>query len=478
MSLIIKIPKKTFLIFALFLLALIIRFYPISKNLFFGPETGKDFLEIKNIAVNHKLTLIGAKTDIDGIFHGPFYYYLQTIPFILSNGNPVASSFFNIFLISLNAIFLFYLGKKIFSEKVALISAFLFAFSPRSVEYSRWLSAQPLSPLFSLFLFFSLYQVYRGSSKYIYFIALISGILIHLQLLHLYFTIPIIIICFVWGKIKISLKQIVLSLIIFALSLSNFLLFDLRHNFLISKNVFLVLLGKKGFIAPLGTSIRETFVNLIKETTSYLFHNLTFLTHILFFLIVIFLLKKIIRKKFGVCHLLLIFLFEPIVYLALSRHSILPHFFIFISPFIFLLTAVIIEKIFEKSKIAALIVLFLIIINNLLVVSKLEPWGITIGAQKKVLDIVYADAKGEPFRYEAFTVPYFWKDGWQYMFAWYGKKKYGYIPSEKGDNKVYFILQHEETDFYNDWYLKHVVPYGRIVFSSKIENNFVERREK
>src|SRR3989338_4821351 len=77
------------LIVSLFFIAFFLRAYLIPQNLFFGPEQGRDFLIVRNIAFNHDAVLIGAKTDIEGIFHCPFYYYLATIPFLLSAGNPV-----------------------------------------------------------------------------------------------------------------------------------------------------------------------------------------------------------------------------------------------------------------------------------------------------------------------------------------------------------------------------------------------------
>lgn len=74
--------------------AFFLRFYLLSQNLFFGPEQGRDFLVIKDIVVNHKFTLIGSKTDIEGVFHGPFYYYLSSIPFLISRGSPFFTMFF------------------------------------------------------------------------------------------------------------------------------------------------------------------------------------------------------------------------------------------------------------------------------------------------------------------------------------------------------------------------------------------------
>src|SRR6266403_4220432 len=78
----------------LFFLAFFFRAFLLDHNLFFGPEQGIDFLVIKDLVVNHKMTLIGSKTDVGGIFHGPVYDYLSAIPFSLSHGDPLVSAYF------------------------------------------------------------------------------------------------------------------------------------------------------------------------------------------------------------------------------------------------------------------------------------------------------------------------------------------------------------------------------------------------
>src|SRR5258708_36247591 len=87
-------------LYILFLLSFSLRFYSLPRNLFFGPEQGIDFFAIKQVSEG-KFTLIGAKTDINGIFHGPIYYYLSVIPFVFSEGDPVVIAGFFVILNSL-----------------------------------------------------------------------------------------------------------------------------------------------------------------------------------------------------------------------------------------------------------------------------------------------------------------------------------------------------------------------------------------
>src|SRR5947208_1108732 len=65
-----------------------------SNSFAFTYDVGRDMLEIRNIVVNHHLTLIGQTTGIQGIFYGPWWYYILVVPFTLSGGNPQGIAFF------------------------------------------------------------------------------------------------------------------------------------------------------------------------------------------------------------------------------------------------------------------------------------------------------------------------------------------------------------------------------------------------
>ena len=56
-------------------IALFLRVLWLPQNLFFGFEQGRDMLAVAKIINFEDLRLIGANTDVDGVFHGVFYYY-------------------------------------------------------------------------------------------------------------------------------------------------------------------------------------------------------------------------------------------------------------------------------------------------------------------------------------------------------------------------------------------------------------------
>src|SRR6185312_892785 len=117
--------KKIFLsiiIFILILLALFPRSVEVlNGNPIFGFDQGSDYLEVKDIVNNHKLTLIGAElgageAGVSYIFQGPGFYYLLSIPYILFHGNPAGSIYLMWVLSMLSLVIGFFIGITIWGK--------------------------------------------------------------------------------------------------------------------------------------------------------------------------------------------------------------------------------------------------------------------------------------------------------------------------------------------------------------------------
>src|SRR3989344_7057277 len=99
----------------------------ISHNFLFLIDQGRDMLAVKSIVYDHHLTLIGPYTSLQGVFQGPFWYYLLSIPTFIAGGDPWGGVFLML-VISMATVFIAYFGmKKIFGEKTAIFTLFLFA---------------------------------------------------------------------------------------------------------------------------------------------------------------------------------------------------------------------------------------------------------------------------------------------------------------------------------------------------------------
>src|SRR5579863_1751233 len=82
-------------------------------DLLFHTDIARDFLLIQDIAVNHKLTLIGPRAGgIPGTFFGPIWLYLNLPVFLLGNGNPIIIGYFWLLLFFVGIGTVYYVGYK------------------------------------------------------------------------------------------------------------------------------------------------------------------------------------------------------------------------------------------------------------------------------------------------------------------------------------------------------------------------------
>src|SRR5947209_19258637 len=84
---------KRLLVPILFTLLLLFAFLLRSKMLLNGDfyyllDQSRDMLLAQNIVIGHKLTLIGARTGLGGLFHGALWIYMIVPFFIIAKGNP------------------------------------------------------------------------------------------------------------------------------------------------------------------------------------------------------------------------------------------------------------------------------------------------------------------------------------------------------------------------------------------------------
>src|ERR1035437_7871157 len=57
-------------------------------DFYFLVDQARDLLLTKGIVVDHTLTLIGARTGLGGLFHGPIWFYIIAPFFFLFGGDP------------------------------------------------------------------------------------------------------------------------------------------------------------------------------------------------------------------------------------------------------------------------------------------------------------------------------------------------------------------------------------------------------
>lgn len=262
--------KRIFIVIGIILaIAAYLRFYQIEGFMTFLGDQGRDAIVVKRIVTFEHFPAIGAPSSVGQIYLGPFYYYLISPFLLIFNFNPAG---LGIGVAILSILALIYIAYEMYQEYGGLITAVfvsLMTFSFSLIELSRFSWNPNLLPYFS---FIALYFFYKWIIGKSWLHAVLFGSFLafafQLHYLTLLIFLPIggyYIYTFIKLKDKFSfLKQTVLAVGAFIFFSVPLILFDLRHNFLNSKN-FLALFteNKIASDSPYFSRFQDTVVGFI-----------------------------------------------------------------------------------------------------------------------------------------------------------------------------------------------------------------------
>lgn len=413
------------------------RLWDLKSNLQIHFDQGLHALETWNIYHQGKFTLLGHMTDTAGIFHGPIYYWLMTPAYFLGGGDPAAASIFQVALSLIGVLFLADLARGLFGEKTAIISASLYSLSYGYISYARWLSnVTPTLPI-SIMFFWLAWKVYNQNLRALPVSALLVSLITQLDGAIGIFLYPVLL----WLIIKIhrhlKLRDWVVTLIAASLPHWPQLLFELRHNWVVTKSVL-------NFSANSGQGIGLS-ANVAINNLQLLYLELVKLTSWPIQIPVIVLgiagLIALWRWRY-LPAVKFVFLSSLIFILSLSLYQRGAIMF-FLIPVWGLVTIAFAWVLTKFPKWLTILFLTVILATNLfhwqdfLIPSfALTPIGtfnlITNQDRKRSVDWIYRQADGKPFALWIYTIPYYLDQPWIYYFDWYGKSKYGYLPIKTG----------------------------------------------
>lgn len=481
-------------IFCSMLVAFLLRTYLLTSHLFFGPEQGRDFLVVRDMVLNHKWTLIGPKTDIEGIFHGAFYYELIAVPFAFSHGNPLLVSFFLIFIQSMTVYFIFLLSFELTtSKRTGYIASILFTVSFGAIVYARWLANPPLSIPLSVLFFLFFMRFIRGNRWYLVGVSIIYGLLGQVEFINYLLFAVISTACFLFYRNK--LKHVGAPVFIVAgtvgsiVAFSQYILFDLRHNFLISKSLQSLMSKNSGYNLSFGLAVNKAVSMYINQSAYALGIPYMWVGVVWTILVLIFLLSR--TKKIKGALLLILWLIVPPIMVALLRHSVPEQLYVGIIAGCILGAAIFINWFFDNGHktIGAGIMSILLCINLFALFRNLpnnfhvffqtpQPMAY-YSDQLAVIDWIHEQSNGSPYTIQAYTIPYFWQDHWDYLF-WY-KRTNDQVKTISGSvqTRTFVISQKDRSNslFFNKWYSDTLARYGKVVRDYETGEFLVEERK-
>lgn len=442
-------PKvKILLVLLIFLLAIIFRFLYYPQNTYFGFDQARDAFAVREILSGH-LKIVGPPTATGIFHHGVLYYYIFAPFYLFSGGDPVAVSLFLRVLNAAGVFLLFPLVLVLFGEAAAILASFLFAVSFEQTQFALFLNHPSLAVISVLIFYLGLsYWIFK-KRMWGFFVSLFGlGLSIQFEFVETQ-LIAVFALFFLFFRrsTKFNVKDILTGLLVFLVPISSFIISEIRHDFIIAKQIPDLLLNSSGG-SGFATSSLSKFLFFINRH----FHdNLVANNFVIPFVAILFLITAI-KLLMGRIYI------KQTIFLSLWFFGgLLAYFFTDNDAYFYntgtsigllVFASFLLLKLFSKSKLLTACILFLIFASNLSLITKYNPLGpnekinpqkgLLLKDEERVIDFIYQRAEGSDFAINALTMPYNVNTTWSYLFEWYGKGKYGYVPIWGGDGAAGF----------------------------------------
>ena len=467
-----------------------------SHNFLFLLDQGRDMIAVKNIIYDHHLTLIGPSSSLRGVFQGPLWYYLLSIPTVIFNGNPWGTVLLML-LISVGALLISYFWtRRLFGEKAAIITLFLLAVSPEAVAAATYLwNPHPMWFIIVVYIF-SLYELVGLKKKHYNLILWpVIALMFHFQTaLAVFILAASFIFLAIFDRNVFRQRSFLYAMLVASIFFAPQVLFELRHDFIMTKSVLNIFLGHDQGLFVGGES--RNYLNLVQRNMSLFYYNFSTsfvrdgyfkdFPKLALLIIVGFL---ALQKKFR----LLTNKEWNFISIAAGLVSIVGV-FSFLYPFplrYWFLTGfqaiyiVVFGLILSKTlkwtvgKIAfAIFAAFLLFysVEKLysLYISSPDYGGTSkIRGKLDALDYIYKDTHGESFGLLVFTPPVYTYP-YDYLIWWYGKRKYNYVPYADKKGIFYLLIEPDSSKrwSYKGW-LETVIKTGTILETKELPSGFI-----
>lgn len=487
----------------------------------FGYDQARDAFVGTAIFTHDHIKLLGPSSDVKGLFHGSLYWYLTAPFYFFSKGDPLYARMFLVVVNLLNIFFIYFISKKLFKNTfVAVTSAFLFAVSFEAVQYARWISNPSMALLTVAGFYWGLWLTIHKKPYGVGIMLLGAAASMQFEIFLVYLSLFFL---FALGyylskaKLKTLFTKANYYLTGGALLLyAPFIIAELKFKFQAT-------MGLLGFFTHGNSEVKDAnffygkLVRFIESLYGNIHANIInfdlryatgfFIALALFILWII--LSK--RKERGVIIFLFLWLISPGLFYIFEKNN---SYFLNIGNIypLLMLTSFALWTLVNKLPQYLRIILVVLVLgtitlsNGHLIVANNKhgetllsvQTNITLSGEKEALDWMYSQSSGQPFSFNAITNPLFVNTTWSYLFDWYGRGRYGYVPSwfgypqtgNYGDAVVYSPNTEKEGRLHfliiepiTGIPFEHILGYRRfedqrstLLESKKIEGFVVEKR--
>lgn len=426
-------------IIIIFIIALVIRFFYFPENVYFSYDQARDAYSSLEV-VKGNLKIVGPPSSFnENLFHGPLIYYFYAVVYSLADKNPEYISVFLRISNSLGVGLVFMIGLIMFNYRIGLLSALLFAISFEQSQYSIFLGHPSLTIVTALIFYLGL--VLMIIKKKLWGLPLtLGGLGLSLQFHYcqILLFVPLIFAVIVFRKklVYLHLNHFIFSLLLFLFTISTFILAEFKFGFRIYHEIISYLsssLFKGHGLYPFNALF--ALKRMVTDNIINFSPIITTLFIILLFILLIVFLKTKYQDQLKL--LLIWFLCGLIPYLLINSQSY--YYNAGASVSLLILVAFFLNLLFNKFSYLAIGLLIIILFSNLSIITSQNikgpnsfveiRSGMLLSNEKLALDYIYQQAQGQPFAIRSLSVPLSVNTTWNYLFEWYGQKKYHYLPS-------------------------------------------------
>lgn len=257
--------RRRWVVLSIILLGFLLRIYHLRELAGFDYDAETAAWWIKSLIVDHKVSLIGQEISLGGIYAAPFYYFFLAPFFLVFRMDPIAENAAVSCLAVVTMLMVFIIGQKLFDYRVGLVSLCIYAISLQINSYDR--TTSPSNPIMLVSLLV-LFVILQAKQNWKHFLAL--GSLFGLSFSFIP-TAPTLLatsgIYFGLAKRKIDWSRLVLVMFGVLIFVWPLLVFDARHDYLVSKRIkTLFFAGTAGanFLASMVLQLFTNFLTLSK----------------------------------------------------------------------------------------------------------------------------------------------------------------------------------------------------------------------
>jgi hypothetical protein len=431
---------RHFILFQVILSGVLVMFFSLNffvtrgNNYYFTSDQGKIAIYVREIVLHKRLFLRGPETSVAGVHAGPLVYYMDAIGYALFNGNPYGGVFI---MAVINAILLItlliWLKPKIGILKSAVLGISLVIFW-KFFETSLWeFNPFPLVALSVTLLILLTQFIITKKQKY-YFWALFVVLLgFQTEVAGATSFLLFYIVTGIWAVKNhlISLRSYILSALVLPAVAGVILIIELVKQFFVATSFY------NGASTGLGTFKSTNFTKMAIEIWRILgtivWPQHTTVGAIVFIMVtVIFLINKnkfTPTRVFIILSLLLTFI--AFIFFGSNQgwrdwHTVYLYTVLYISFFLI---------VFSIKKMPAPILTFVFIAQFAFFLSRYTTYPSPPGDpgilrnQMAAIDWIYQNNEHNGFNAYIYTNT-FYDYSYQYLFWWYAKSRYGFVPCE------------------------------------------------